>query len=223
MPSKNIANKPFVLTACIDQRAGLSIEKILSADFRISNANTWQEALIIAKKQQPAVVLLNPAFFAEDPVVSISKLFALSPNSRILIIEREVDAPIDQVALFKGGVHGFCSDAITPELLHKAVTAVCKDERWIQRKLISQLIDELAKSSVSANKSPDPQKLESLGSLTPRELEVANMVSQGNNNKLIARRLNISERTVKAHLSAIFRKLHINSRLHLALFFKDIA
>ncbi len=223
MPDKKTNNKPIVLTACIDQQAGLSIEKTLSADFRISNANTWQEALIIAKKQQPAVVLLNPAFFAEDPVLSITKLFALSPNSRILIIEREVDAPVDQVALFKCGVHGFCSDAITPELLHKAVTAVCKGERWIQRKLITQLIKELAKMPGSTNKSPDPQKLESLESLTPRELEVANMVSQGSNNKLIARQLNISERTVKAHLSAIFRKLQIDNRLHLALFFKDIA
>jgi len=222
MPSKK-TNKPIVLTACIDQQVSQSIETTLSGDFQVSNATAWQEALIIAKKQQPAAVLLNPAFFAEDPVLSISKLFALSPNSRILIIERDIDAPIDQVSLFKGGVHGFCSDAVAPELLLKAVTAICKGERWIQRKLITQLIDELANNPSPSNKPLDHKKRESLESLTPRELEVANMVSQGSNNKLIARQMNISERTVKAHLSAIFRKLHIDSRLHLALFFKDIA
>jgi len=48
------------------------------------------------------------------------------------------------------------------------------------------------------------------------------MVHKGNNNKNIARMLDISERTVKAHLSAIFRKLNIDNRLQLALFFNKI-
>jgi two-component system nitrate/nitrite response regulator NarL len=58
--------------------------------------------------------------------------------------------------------------------------------------------------------------------LTPRELEVARMVNKGGNNKSIARTLDISERTVKAHLSSIFRKLNIENRLHLAIFFHDV-
>jgi DNA-binding NarL/FixJ family response regulator len=48
------------------------------------------------------------------------------------------------------------------------------------------------------------------------------MVHQGGNNKTIARKLDISERTVKAHLSAIFRKLNIENRLHLAIYFNDV-
>jgi len=47
------------------------------------------------------------------------------------------------------------------------------------------------------------------------------MVRLGENNKMIARELDISERTVKAHLSAIFRKLDIQNRLHLALYFNE--
>jgi DNA-binding NarL/FixJ family response regulator len=49
------------------------------------------------------------------------------------------------------------------------------------------------------------------------------MVHLGGNNKIIARELDISERTVKAHLSAIFRKLEIENRLHLALLFNEIS
>jgi len=49
------------------------------------------------------------------------------------------------------------------------------------------------------------------------------MVHLGGNNKVIARELDISERTVKAHLSAIFRKLDVENRLHLALFFNEIS
>ena len=63
----------------------------------------------------------------------------------------------------------------------------------------------------------------SLKRLTPRELQVAQMVHLGGNNKMIARELDISERTVKAHLSAIFRKLKIENRLHLALYFSNIS
>ena len=58
--------------------------------------------------------------------------------------------------------------------------------------------------------------------LTPRELQVARMVHKGGNNKTIARKLDISERTVKAHLSSIFRKLNIENRLHLAIFFHEV-
>ena len=92
-----------------------------------------------------------------------------------------------------------------------------------QRQLITELIRELARENI-----PDALKLshagaESVAHLTPRELQVAKMVHLGGNNKVIARELDISERTVKAHLSAIFRKLNIENRLHLALFFNEIS
>jgi DNA-binding NarL/FixJ family response regulator len=54
--------------------------------------------------------------------------------------------------------------------------------------------------------------------LTPRERDIARLVSNGACNKNIARELNISERTVKAHLTTIFQKLGIADRLHLALY-----
>jgi len=62
---------------------------------------------------------------------------------------------------------------------------------------------------------------ELLQELSPRELEVANMVSTGENNKEIAKQLTISERTVKAHLTSTFKKINVSDRLHLALFMKE--
>jgi DNA-binding NarL/FixJ family response regulator len=56
-----------------------------------------------------------------------------------------------------------------------------------------------------------------LGCLTPRELQVAQMVGDGALNKQIAVWMNITERTVKAHLTSIFRKLNLSDRLQLAL------
>ncbi|NOR39726.1 MAG: hypothetical protein GQ537_00785 [Gammaproteobacteria bacterium] len=89
--------------------------------------------------------------------------------------------------------------------------------------MISKLIADLANKSGTNSRESILVKNESIAHLTPRELEVAQMVHLGGNNKLIARELDISERTVKAHLSAIFRKLDVENRLHLALFFNALS
>jgi DNA-binding NarL/FixJ family response regulator len=59
-------------------------------------------------------------------------------------------------------------------------------------------------------------------SLSEREVEVANLIRKGENNKGIAQVMNISERTVKAHLSSIFRKFEVDDRLRLAIRLKEI-
>jgi DNA-binding NarL/FixJ family response regulator len=59
---------------------------------------------------------------------------------------------------------------------------------------------------------------ERLGRVTPRERQIVDLLSAGASNKEIAKRLNVTERTVKAHLTAIFRKLGLSGRLQLALF-----
>jgi len=106
-------------------------------------------------------------------------------------------------------------------LLNRAVQMVCEGEYWIQRKLIANMINDLAREMAESQNQDGRNENAVISALTPRELEVAKMVRLGENNKMIARELDISERTVKAHLSAIFRKLEIQNRLHLALYFSD--
>ena len=106
-------------------------------------------------------------------------------------------------------------------MLNKAVQMVCEGEYWIQRKLIAKMINDLAREIAESHSPGGRDDSAVIDALTPRELEVAKMVRLGGNNKLIARELDISERTVKAHLSAIFRKLDVQNRLHLALYFSE--
>jgi two-component system nitrate/nitrite response regulator NarL len=123
--------------------------------------------------------------------------------------------------LDKAGAHGFFRGDISTMLLNKAVQAVCNGELWMPRSLITRIIDNLARARPSQPGSTSAE-YSAVECLTPRELQVARMVHLGGNNKTIARELSISERTVKAHLSAIFRKLNIQNRLHLALFLNDV-
>jgi DNA-binding NarL/FixJ family response regulator len=98
------------------------------------------------------------------------------------------------------------------------VNVVQKDEVWAGRKTICHLLEELISSSENkANHSPPPGEVY-LRHLTPREHQIALLVGEGACNKEIANRLDIAERTVKAHLTAIFQKLRITDRLRLGLF-----
>ena len=171
--------------------------------------------------ERAALLIIDPQQIDGDLNDSISTVLTNNPGTRLIMVEGTGKRRIDQHALFKTGVHGFCKSNISTALLNKAVQLVLDGEYWIQRKLITRVISELAKEADTIVSRPDSPDDSLISTLTPRELQVARMVHMGGNNKMIARELDISERTVKAHLSAIFRKLDIENRLHLALFFSN--
>ncbi len=212
-----------LLIASDDSTLATRFTDILGDEFTVSIASTPADTVLLLKQQRPRLVMIDPLLFKDDIKTTIAKISATAPLSRIAIIEDTAGRSLDQMALFKAGAHGFLATGISSTLLVKAVHSISKGEVWVPRKLITRLISELARRSASSERHNDPATGKTMARLTPRELEVAQMVHLGGNNKLIARELAISERTVKAHLSAIFRKLNITSRLHLALFFNKIA
>ena len=204
-----------VLVVCQDDAVATRFAQVLSGEYPVSFATTWRESMQSINRHRHQVLMLDPTLLPESATAAIEEMCLASPDTRIIILKTPSSPDINQVELFKHGVHGFCDGEIAPELLLKAVHAVCSGELWLQRSLITQVVDELARIRT-------PGAGRKVKCLTPRELEVAQMVHKGGNNKTIARKLDISERTVKAHLSAIFRKLDIENRLHLALFFSDL-
>jgi len=123
----------------------------------------------------------------------------------------------EELAILKAGARGYCSQTISSELLRKAVERVQQGEIWVTRRLIPSLIEEISSLNHQRAKNHSAAANIYLALLTPREREIATLIGQGANNKIIARKLDITERTVKAHLSEIFRKLSIPDRLQLAL------
>ncbi len=114
-------------------------------------------------------------------------------------------------------------DLSEPEImLHKAIQHILQGDIWVNRRLVPKVI----RSLIASRRSDDPPAVqrhaaELLQSLSNRELDVAHMISIGESNKQIANALNISERTVKAHLTSIFKKLNVPDRLHLAILLKE--
>jgi len=133
----------------------------------------------------------------------------------------------NQIKALVHGAAGYCSESEPANLLLQAIERILKGDIWIQRHLVPKIIGTLVQmKSTSVDKPQKSQSNESatlLKTLSSRELDVANMVRTGNNNKMIASTLNISERTVKAHLTSVFKKLKVADRLHLALFIKEFS
>lgn len=221
MPAHSDTNSHILVASC---NSGLAerISSVLKEAFTVTVFSSTDEIQKHLDDLKPQLLMLDPELFKDSIHDTVSITLSRHPQIRVIILEDDQDKPIDQLALFKSGVHGFLSHTISTDLLFKAAHAVCSGEVWVPRQLIASLVGELARDT-SANK----QTLKFAGNhsiehLTPREMQVAEMVHLGGNNKTIARELDISERTVKAHLSAIFRKLDIENRLHLALYFSQI-
>ena len=132
----------------------------------------------------------------------------------------------EQVNALINGAAGYCDINASEEIIIHALSSILKGEIWIPRHLVQRVIGELVKLNTQKQKSNSiltTEDSKKLAKLSARELEVAEMIKTGENNKKIAQHLNISERTVKAHLTSAFKKLEVKDRLQLALLMKKIS
>lgn len=123
-----------------------------------------------------------------------------------------------QVKVIVAGAAGYCESATSNSVILKAVESILQGDIWVQRHLVPQVIGTLVKITRTPPPKPAPAGLDSLST---RERDVVRLILQGISNKVIAAELFISERTVKAHLTSIFKKLHVPDRLHLAILLKE--
>lgn len=129
------------------------------------------------------------------------------------------DLPNDDEAMqaFSAAARGYCNTHATPGLLAQAAAVVSQGGIWIGESLMQRLLHATANVAL-----PAPAERRAWeAALTGREREVARAVASGASNKEIARRLDITERTVKAHVGAILDKLSVRDRLQLAVLIRE--
>jgi two-component system nitrate/nitrite response regulator NarL len=169
---------------------------------------------------RPAVVLLDQRLLGVTGPAAIAELRRRSPSTKVLLAETRPD-PATIVEALQAGASGTCAAGVSPALLRRAVRRVMDGEIWISRRLIATLVDALANVTEARQLSLGeslPGRPEPLPAhLTAREADVVRLVAGGQSNRGIARELGLAEKTVKAHLTAIFRKLGVASRLQLAI------
>lgn len=173
------------------------------------------------KSLKPAVLLLDMTSRRFADPKSLPVLKQLSPSTKPFVL-MNFSQHKNEIAVLEMGARGYCHVNSSPRVLLKAIKHVLEGEYWIERKVISELLDELMSMVESNERSrgktgpiSNPAKL--FNSLTDREREIVRFIGVGQSNKEIASALAISEKTVKAHLTAVFRKLDVPDRLRLAL------
>jgi len=143
---------------------------------------------------------------------SLAELIQLAPASRIFLLSDQPDHE-EGFAFLKLGIVGYGNSYISAERLAEAVNVITSGGVWLGQKIIQQLIREAYKNSGKSVENIEAK----LAVLTSKERRVAELVACGETNLEIAADLLISERTVKAHLTSIYEKLHVGNRLSLAL------
>lgn len=167
------------------------------------------------EKSKPRLVLIDmrlPGINTHKDIVALQRL---SLETRVVILG-VTDCDEDELALFNYGVRGCCPIDSDEQHYQRVITAVLNGEVWIRRSLTARLLEQLSQRMLAATLGKRPTN-DMLGDLTKREREIANLVAGGESNKIIARQLDITERTVKAHLTEVFRKLGVTDRLKLAV------
>lgn len=115
------------------------------------------------------------------------------------------------------GARGYVHTLAAPEVLKQVALVVTNQGVWVGQELLAKVLGGSFKALQQRAEGGETFNTAELGSLTDRERGVALAVVRGATNKEVARQLDITERTVKAHLSAIFKKLAVRDRLQLIL------
>ncbi|HEP6275168.1 TPA: response regulator transcription factor [Burkholderia vietnamiensis] len=140
---------------------------------------------------------------------AISAFAGKCPQLQIIVLSTSEDAA-DVRAAFARGALGYVPKSAGPHTVLSAIRMVLDGERYVPPLMLDD-------SSSAASGSPRPAPAtRSAGPLTQRQIEVLGYVAEGVPNKVIADRLNLSEKTVKAHVTAIFKALHVLNRTQAA-------
>jgi len=182
----------------------------------LGEASDGAEAVKLARQLKPDILLLDLAMPKHPGLEALRELSVPTPTAapvRVILLTAAAEKSQIVEALQLGARGVVLKDSAT-QLLLKAIHTVMSGEYWVGRESVSNLVQYLRTLMQS---SSDEARQKKFG-LTPRELEIVSAVVAGYSNKEIAEYFKISEDTVKHHLSNIFDKLGVSTRLELALF-----
>jgi DNA-binding NarL/FixJ family response regulator len=178
----------------------------------VGEARDGLEAVAMTHQLSPDVLLLDVAMPGLSGLEVVHRLHESRATTRVILLTAALQRS-EIPPLLKLGVRGVVVKESAVDVLIKAVRVVHGGEFWIGREVIGDLVQALTSPSIDphgAEKSPF--------GLTKREIEIVALVAAGYSNKDIARECALRENTVKHHLSNIFDKTGVSTRLELALF-----
>jgi DNA-binding NarL/FixJ family response regulator len=183
-------------------RAGVRAELGVHVDV-VGEASTVTEAVQKIGVLEPDVVLLDVHMPDGGGRAVLDAMRRSHPHVRFLALSVS-DAAEDVIGLIRAGARGYVTKTISPDELADAIRRVADGDAVFSPRLAGFVLDAFA--------GPAPQPQSELDALTAREREVLQHIARGYMYKEIALRLEISPKTVEAHVSSVLRKLQLSSR-----------
>jgi NarL family two-component system response regulator LiaR len=173
----------------------------------VAEAADGEEALAAAARTEPDVALVDLVMPRVDGLETIRRLHERHPATRVIVLTSFLDD--DKIfPAVRAGATGYLLKDVQPQELVGAIRAVHAGDALLHPAVTARVLDGL----VADHRAPAPELL------TNREREVLALLARGLANKAIARELGVTEKTVKAHVGSILRKLGLTDRTQAALY-----
>lgn len=193
----------------------LSLEKDILV---VGEASRGDEVAKLVERTKPDVLLLDLKMPKGDIVQTLLEVKDINPATKILVLTAfSEDENILNAA--KGGARGYVLKGIDFPTLLRAIKTVQGGGLWIDKELpAADVFEEIAQDQIEIDdRGHAREDNETIKTLTRRELEILRLVAEGLTNEEIGKKIFISEKTVKTHLTNIFDKLKVNNRFKAAL------
>jgi two-component system, NarL family, nitrate/nitrite response regulator NarL len=186
------------------------LEGILEAakDFKVlATCLDGEQTLNAVRKYKPDILVLDIRMPGKDGLTVLREMRKEKLATNVVVLTAEVDDGelTEAVSL---GVRGLLLKELAAKLIVQCLRKVHAGELWLEKRSVSSALEKLLQGQAG--------KLEAAQVLTPREIEIVKQVATGLHNTEVAKRLFISEGTVKMHLHNIYEKLHLDSRIKLS-------
>ncbi|KAA1191795.1 two-component system response regulator NarL [Pseudohalioglobus sediminis] len=176
----------------------------------IGEAANGNDAVKMAQALDPDLILLDLSMRGMDGIETLSTLRDAGIAAHIVVFTVSDDRA-DVIAALKSGADGYLLKDSEPELLVDSIHQACSGKM-----VLSEQLTEILASSFRQDKQQ-----QDLNQLTRRELQILKYIAEGLSNKLIGRRLDIAESTVKVHVKHLLKKLGFRSRVEAAVWMVD--
>ncbi|MFW5647978.1 MAG: response regulator [Candidatus Alkaliphilus sp. MAG34] len=177
----------------------------------IALAGDGEEAILKAQQLRPDIILLDINMPNINGIQTLRRLKDMDSTIKVIMLTFHEDREYLFETINLGANGYVLKDAESASLI-KAIRDVFKGESYIYPTLATELVKEF-----NRREEKDKQKTGS-NSLTKREYEVLTLIAEGFNNREIANHLFISEKTVKNHVSSIFKKINVSDRTQAAIY-----
>jgi DNA-binding NarL/FixJ family response regulator len=186
----------------------------------VGTATEVNEAIEAIRRAEPDVVLVDVHLPGGGGKAIIESVLRTNPDVRFLALSVS-DAAEDVIAVIRAGARGYVTKSIGPDELVDAVRRVNDGDAVFSPRLAGFVLDAFAGEPVASGLTDRARDDPELDKLTARERDVLRLIARGYTYKEIARRLEISVKTVESHVSAVLRKLQLSTRHELTRWASD--